>query len=399
MKKDLNIAVTYFIWLTLLLAGLSHHADSQGFQKAYGKTAHKFSNAQHIGTNNGGILILSDQGNEGGNEYILKLDSNGQKEWSRYLRLVELNDVALIPDSGFVFIGTIENFIVGNKNILMLKLDQNGDIGWSKQYSHITRHEGLFVNYADSLDNRSFKRAGLYVAGKTDSGSSLNQEAFLFKTDLQGNPVGNFDLYYIGANIADGGKVTGLLTTQHANYLYGYTDSKEAFITTHSRILARGVGGDKISANVPLEPQAMVKYKDKLYMSGNIPRKGRNNSFIAEIALDRGLERPDTALGLSIYSRPGNFNNSSLTLTPQKNLVLSGKGLLSVDTNRKFLWGKQYNDPSRDSTSFNSVGFTNNQLYATGNQIDSIRSARDIFIVKANDNGYTGCGADTMDFN
>lgn len=399
MKKDLNFAVSFYIWLTLVLAGISLDANSQGFQKAFGKAPNKFSNAQHVGTKDGGVLILSDQGSEGGNEYILKLDSNGQKEWSHYLQLVELNDVALIPDSGFVFIGTVGSAIVGNKHIFLCKMDQNGNWDWKKQYAQITKHEGLFVNYADSLDDRIYQREGLYVVGKTDSGGSTRQRAFLFKTDLQGNPVGDFDLFYIGADITNGGKVTGLLTTKYANYLYGYTGGKDAFIITHSRVAARGVGAVKFSANVPLELQGMVKHEDQLYMSGNTPSNGRNNPFLAEIAIDRGLKEPDTPLGLSIYSRSGSFNNSSLTLSPQKNLVLGGNGLLSVDTNQNFLWGKQYNDSSRDSTLFNSIGFSNSQLYATGNQTDTNRSAKDIFMVKANDKGYAGCRANTLNFN
>lgn len=92
------------------------------------------------------------------NSYILKVDSTGKKQWHHYLIAAHLNDVAVIPDSGFVFIGTLETRNpVNQTNLLLVRIDQEGNLLRQRQYPYEGHDTGLFVNYVDSLAPRSFQ--------------------------------------------------------------------------------------------------------------------------------------------------------------------------------------------------------------------------------------------------
>ncbi len=95
-------------------------------------------------TDDGGCIVAgysaSNDGDVHGNpgEYdiwILKLDAAGDTIWTRTYgesSISELaNDIRLTNDGGYIVVGSSNNHY-GHNNILSMKLDENGDVIWSK---------------------------------------------------------------------------------------------------------------------------------------------------------------------------------------------------------------------------------------------------------------------------
>ncbi len=137
-------------------------------------------------TPDGGVLVTGQNASFGtGAKEIqaIKFSSNGNIEWAKaYGRFFEEFGASIQPmDNGdFVFLGATD--ISGNYDVrpLLIKVNMNGDLIWSKMYSGFVEDWGRFA--IKTTDQ------GFLIAGDTRSyGLGGSQDIYIIKTDSIGN--------------------------------------------------------------------------------------------------------------------------------------------------------------------------------------------------------------------
>lgn len=138
-------------------------------------------------TSDGGYIIAGTTFgyNEGewGHVYVIKLDSNGDKTWSKVFKNYNyMSDVRIkeSPDRGYVIAAPNYNYIQGGNTfeILLTKIDPSGNVQWSKS----------FIGGGNATGNSLDKTidGGTIVAGKT-SDSLSNGCIYLIKSYSTGD--------------------------------------------------------------------------------------------------------------------------------------------------------------------------------------------------------------------
>lgn len=133
--------------------------------------------------NNGNFLLCGTTYNLASGSYdayILKINSNGQELWSKTYGGFDVDNAGSIKytnDNAFIIAGSTESYGVGGKDVLFLKIDQNGDTLWSKTFGGTSDDVAGCVRQTN--DN------GFIVSGYTKS-CSANSDVYLIKTDASG---------------------------------------------------------------------------------------------------------------------------------------------------------------------------------------------------------------------
>jgi hypothetical protein len=111
--------------------------------------------------------------------YLVRTDLNGDTLWTRTYGINSADyayGISQTTDSGFIVTGSSSNN--GSTDLVLLKTNASGDIIWSKAYGGT----GVDIGYAvlQTID-------GYCVAGSTTSFGNGAMDAFLLKTDLNGD--------------------------------------------------------------------------------------------------------------------------------------------------------------------------------------------------------------------
>jgi hypothetical protein len=114
--------------------------------------------------------------------FLIKTDANGNVQWAKTYGGTDL-DVALsvqqTSDGGYIVAGGTWSFGAGGWDIFLIKTDANGNLQWAKTYG------GTNDEYANSVQQTS--DGGYIVAGYTRSFGAGGWDIFLIKTDANGN--------------------------------------------------------------------------------------------------------------------------------------------------------------------------------------------------------------------
>jgi hypothetical protein len=188
------------------------------WQKAYGgpQNDHAYSVQQ---TADGGYILAGRTASFGSGNYdilVLKLDLNGNVLWQKtYGGSGEdiSRSIQQTADGGYILAGRTASFGSGNYDILILKLDVNGDAVWQKTYG------GATYDYAISIQETSDSE--YILCGGTDSFGAGLENIWILKVDINGDAVwqktygGLANDYALSLKqTADGGYIAG-----------GYTES------------------------------------------------------------------------------------------------------------------------------------------------------------------------------
>ncbi len=146
-------------------------------------------------TGDGGYVIVgytSSFGTGGKDVYLLKINSSGIQEWqATYGTAVEEigQDVIQTSDGGYIISGWAESDELGEHDTYIIKVDSNGNEEWSDIY------DGLGSTSGDAI----FQLGGNYVFGgtKTSPGGTDNRDSYLTWIDSDG------DIYDMGTYGSD----------------------------------------------------------------------------------------------------------------------------------------------------------------------------------------------------
>ena len=118
--------------------------------------------------------------------YILKVDQNGNELWSKNYGGNggdSAKEVINTSDGGFAIIGNTDSKGAGDQDIWLLKLDNNGNLQWDKTYGGSNRDGGTDV--AQSPDD------GYAIVGYSIELIDNARDMYLVRTDESGNEIWN----------------------------------------------------------------------------------------------------------------------------------------------------------------------------------------------------------------
>jgi hypothetical protein len=115
--------------------------------------------------------------------YAIKIDSIGNIQWAKTYGKIEFFEYAYniqhTNDNGFVLTGIKKSYELGTKDVLLIKLDSEGNIKWAKIYEGKSDDESYSVQQTND--------GGFIMAGWTNSFGSGGWDFLLIKTDASGN--------------------------------------------------------------------------------------------------------------------------------------------------------------------------------------------------------------------
>ena len=150
-----------------------------GAEVDYGKSVQQLINKDYLvcGT-------TSSEGNGSTDAFVLKTDSLGVEQWMVTFGGINSDYGHQIIESnsgGYIFVGSTESYGSGLSNILVLKMDENGNQDWVQTYGGTASEKG---NSICQLSNNDY-----IIVGFTNSYGAGQKDVWLLKIDNQGNEI------------------------------------------------------------------------------------------------------------------------------------------------------------------------------------------------------------------
>ena len=183
---------TFALWVRGLLALLSvslvalftEYAHAVTFARTYGGISDDYASSVQR-TPDGGYIVAGYTDSFGAgsdNIFLIKTDANGNVQWAKTYGGTN-NDYAYsfqqTSDGGYIVAGRTNSFGAGVYDPFLIKTDANGNLQWAKTYGRTGWDEAYSVQQTSD--------GGYIVAGYTDSFGAVNWDVFLIKTDANGD--------------------------------------------------------------------------------------------------------------------------------------------------------------------------------------------------------------------
>lgn len=188
-KQVLMWQVIVVSMAVIFCSGLSHAyrlplVCTHQWAKTFGGSELDIANAIQQ-TDDGGFIVAGYGGFPFGDMWVLKLEEDGSIEWRRSYGqdlVDEANTIQETDDGGYIVAGATyfgELGVGGDKDFWVLKLKGNGEIEWQKTYGGADEDWGAMVQQTED--------GGFIVGGDTQSFSDLGIDLLVLKIDEQGN--------------------------------------------------------------------------------------------------------------------------------------------------------------------------------------------------------------------
>ncbi|SVA85895.1 uncharacterized protein METZ01_LOCUS138749, partial [marine metagenome] len=113
--------------------------------------------------------------------YIIKTDAGGDTLWTGTYGGVDYDDsqwVGEIPGEGYIIAGETFSYGQGGGDIILLKIDLEGDLIWYETYGGPLNEDAQWAQLTSD--------GGIIITGSTESLGAGSDDVFLVKTDPQG---------------------------------------------------------------------------------------------------------------------------------------------------------------------------------------------------------------------
>ena len=159
----------------------TNNAGVASWTKTFDESGHVNGNSVSQ-TGDSGYVI---GGTTAGNFYALKVDSNGTKQWSKQIDAGgddRCFSIIRSSDNGFVMAG-YSRIYPSDADVLIVKLDGNGNSLWSKKFGGIQWDESSMI--------QPTMGGGFIIVGRTESYGAGSSDIYLIKTDCNNFPMVN----------------------------------------------------------------------------------------------------------------------------------------------------------------------------------------------------------------
>jgi len=209
MKKLLTTLI-----YTALLSGIifaQPQPPDTLWTKAYGGDEHDYGNSVRQ-TTDGGFIIAGTTQSFGANDrdvYLIKTDENGDTLWTRTFGGINLDEGSCVQqtlDGGYIIVGWTKPYGSSDSDVYLIKTDESGDTLWTRTFGGSYGEVGRCVQQTSD--------GGYIITGNTSSYGGC-VDVYLIKTDAAGNELwyrtfGDsyyWDLSYSVQQTADGGYI------------------------------------------------------------------------------------------------------------------------------------------------------------------------------------------------
>ncbi|KYK22856.1 hypothetical protein AYK24_01740 [Thermoplasmatales archaeon SG8-52-4] len=137
-------------------------------------------------TTDGGYILVgttSSYGAGGGDAWLIKTDSDGNKEWDEFLGSTNVEvgfSVQQTIDGGYIITGYIFTYSTQNYDAWLIKTDSNGNTEWNNTFGDIDIDAANFGQ--ETTDG------GYIITGRTDSYGSGGQDIWLIRIESDNRP-------------------------------------------------------------------------------------------------------------------------------------------------------------------------------------------------------------------
>ncbi len=191
--RALGIAFEIVMLAILLLAGDVSAVPVEQWNKTFGGTGNDYAYSVQQ-TSDGGYVFVGFTYSYrwgGSDAWLIKTDTNGNLQWNKRFGGTKLTGVGenyayfvqQTTDGGYILAGYTDSYGTGNGDAWLIKTDTNGNHEWNKTFGGINPDWAYSVY--QTLDG------GYIIAGRTNSFGAGNDDAWLIKTDVNGNQEWN----------------------------------------------------------------------------------------------------------------------------------------------------------------------------------------------------------------
>ncbi len=274
---------------------------------------------------------------------IVKLNVNGDFEWSKAIGGIggDGGMTTLETGDGFITVGDTDSYGAGKQDLLVVKLKPNGELAWAKAYGGIEDDVGSGIAAISD---------GYIFGGTTWSFGAGEADAGLIKIDLDGNVLWGKT---IGGLRGEGINWDGIRVTKDGGFAFG--DKTSSF----------GAKGNGALFGVKLTPQG-------------------------ELVWSTMVDGPGEDVGWTMNETSDGFIAGGKLTIPEK-----GGDVLIVkfDRNGKFLWSRIFGGAGLDEIEeIKPVG----NGYVMAGVTRLIDPAGDFLFAKINSDGFVGSDSDPV---
>ena len=136
-------------------------------------------------TIDGGYIItgeISSSGNGSSDVLLIKIDQQGQEEWIQTFGGSDYdigNSIEQTYDGGYIITGSTRSYGNGSSDVLLIKTDQQGQEEWIQTFG------GGYIDIGNPIKQTSDN--GYIITGYTQSYGNGSRDVWLIKTNSQGN--------------------------------------------------------------------------------------------------------------------------------------------------------------------------------------------------------------------
>jgi hypothetical protein len=389
-----TILIVLIIFLITLIVSINAQST---FQKTFGG-----SNTDAAGsvllTKDGGYIIAgntSSYGEGSSDIYLIKTNSVGDTIWTRTFGGSDFEactSIALTSDGGFILTGSTKSFGAGNLDVILLKVSSSGSLLWSKTFG------GIEVDFGNELIQT--QDGGFLIAGETSSYGSGGYDAYIIKTDQNGNPIWSKTF---GGVLSDG--VYSIQQTNDNGFvIVGYTRSFGSGVQDVLLLKTDQIGNLIWSKTFgAIGSNQEVGHSIKQTRDNGYVICGYTNSYGAG-GYDVYLIKTNS-FGLLSWSKTygGSSNDKGyfVNLTSNGGLILTGETnsfgngtndgyIINTDSIGNLIWSNSIGGVLSDALG-SSVQTPDNGFIISGFTSNFGSGNNDVFLIKTDSDGNSGC--------